>query len=98
MTPKIGLGLQRVGCPEKHVLQIGGQHGAAPPVGNGRPGSLFHQVLVILIHADVGAVHDFDDLSVDVSGQARRFSSISHKAVPVRVSGISIHPRFFPIH
>jgi hypothetical protein len=57
-----------------NVLQIGGQHGAAPAVGQGAAGALFHQVFVILIHAHVGAVHDFDDLAVDVSGQTPVFS------------------------
>jgi hypothetical protein len=64
---QVGFGLQRIGGAEKHVLQVRGQHGAAPAVRQGGAGALLHQVFVVLVHAHVGAVHDFDDFTVDIA-------------------------------
>ena len=64
---QVGFGLQGVGGAEQDVLQIGGQHGTAPAVGQGGAGTLFDQVFVILVHAHMGAMHDFDDFAVDIA-------------------------------
>ena len=70
---EVGFGLQRVGCAEKNVLKIRGQHGTAPAIGKGCSGALFDQVFIILIHAHMGAVHDFHDFPVDISGEHTGF-------------------------
>ena len=53
---------------EQDVLQVGGDHGAAPAVGQGGAGALLDDVVVFLVHAHVGAVHQFDDLDVVAPG------------------------------
>ena len=53
---------------EHDVLQIGGDHGAAPAVGQGAAGALLDDVVVFLVHAHVGAVHQFHDLDVAAPG------------------------------
>jgi len=65
---EVGFGLQRRWSAEHDVLQVGGQHGAAPPVGQRSPGALLDDVFVVLVHPHVGAVHDIDHLAVDVAG------------------------------
>jgi len=65
---QVGFGLQRIGGPEEDILEIGGQHGAAPAVRQGSAGALLGDVLVILVHTHVGAVHDLDDFPVDIPG------------------------------
>jgi hypothetical protein len=42
---QVGFGLQRIGGSEKHVLKVGGQHGAAPAVGQGCAGACFIRFL-----------------------------------------------------
>jgi hypothetical protein len=93
---QVGFGLQRIGGAEEHVLQVGGQHGAAPAVGHGGAGALFDQVFVVLVHAHVGAVHDFDDFAVDVARKTP-FFSIFRRALPARVSGRAARLRPCPI-
>ena len=53
---------------EQDVLQVGGDHGAAPAVGQGGAGALLDDVVVFLVHAHVGAVHQFHDLDVAAPG------------------------------
>ena len=64
---QIGFGSDRIRRAEKNVLKISRQHGTAPAIGNGGPGALFHQVFIILVHADMGPMHDFNNFSVDIS-------------------------------
>ena len=53
----------------KHdILKIGRYHGAAPAVCEGTTGRLEHEVLVVLVDAHVGAVHDLHDFAVDAPG------------------------------
>jgi hypothetical protein len=82
---QVGLGLQRIGGAEEHVLQVGGQHGAAPAVGQGGAGALLHQVFVVLVHAHVGAVHDLDDFAVDIAGHHTVFFHF-HKGAGARLA------------
>jgi hypothetical protein len=95
---QVGLGLERVGCAEQDVLQVGGQHGTAPAVGQRSPGALFDEVFVVLVDAHVGAVHDLDDFTVDIARFARQIFSTSRRVARAPVSGIAIHLRLYPIH
>ncbi len=51
----------------KDVLKISRQHGAAPTIGDGCASALLHQVFIILVHADVGSVHNFNNFAVDIA-------------------------------
>ena len=62
---KVSFGLQRRGAAEHDVLEVGGDHGAAPAVSQGTASRLLGQVDKILIHTHRGPVHDFNDLAVD---------------------------------
>ena len=53
---------------EDDVLEVGGDHGPAPTVGQGGAAALLDDVVVVLVHAHVGAVHQFDDLDVAAPG------------------------------
>jgi hypothetical protein len=106
ITPRLASDTSGIGGAEQDVLQIGGQHGPAPAVGQRGPDALLHQVFVILIHPHVGAVHDFDDFTVDVARQdtllfpdfvARRRRSLqvfdSPSALPHSLSAFSATSR-----
>ena len=48
--------------PEENIGNLGGHHGAAPAVGQSGAAALLGDILVVLVHAHVGAVHEFHDL------------------------------------
>jgi hypothetical protein len=64
---QVGLGAHRFRRAEEHVGNLGGHHGAAPAVGDGGLEALQDQVDRVVVHADVGAVHDLHDLAVDAA-------------------------------
>ena len=66
---EIDLGLQGGGGIEHDVLQLRPDHGASPAVGQGRAGRAFEDVLVFLVHTDMGAVHELHHLAVDAAGE-----------------------------
>ena len=73
------------GAAEHDVLQVGGDHGAGPAVGQGAAGGLLHEVVVFLVHAHVGAVHQFHHLDVDAPGHhAQFFRQISWRFLGAR--------------
>ena len=74
---QVDLAGHRRRAAEHDVLQVGGDHGAAPAVGQGAAGALLDEVVVVLVHAHVGAVHQFDDLDVAAPGHDARLSARS---------------------
>ena len=62
---QVDLRNQRAGRAEKNVRQIGGDHGAAPAVGEGAAHGLVEDVLGVLVVAHVGAVEHLHHLAVD---------------------------------
>ena len=65
---QIGFSLQGVGGAKQDILQVGGEHGAPPTIGQRSPGALFDDVFVILVHPHMGAVHNLHDFAVDIAG------------------------------
>jgi len=65
---QVGLGEGGRRCAEEHILQLSGDHGAAPAVGYAGSQALQDEVHRIVVHSDVGAVHDLHDLPVDAPG------------------------------
>ena len=65
---QIHLGDQRAGRAEEDVRDVGGQHGAAPAVGEGAAHGLIEDVLGVLVVAHVGAVEHLHHLSIDAPG------------------------------
>ena len=65
---------------EHDVGQLGGKHGGAPAVSQGAARGLEHDVMVLLIHAHVGAVHHLHHLAVNAARLHARVSSRSPAA------------------
>jgi len=65
---QVDLAGHRGGAAEHDVLEVGGDHGAGPAVGQGTAGGLFDQVVVVLVHPHVGAVHQLPHLDVHPPG------------------------------
>ena len=53
--------------PEHHVLQVGGDHRAAPAVGQGRSDAVADDALVVVVHTHVRNVHELHDLAIDAA-------------------------------
>lgn len=66
--PHVHLGLQGLGRAKEDVADLGGHHGAAPAVGQGGAADLLDEVLVVLVHAHVGAVHQLHHLAHGPAG------------------------------
>ena len=64
---QVGLGEGRGWGPEHDILQLGGDHGAAPAVGQAGSQALKDEVDRVVIHAYVGAVHDLHYLPIDAA-------------------------------
>lgn len=62
---QVGFGADRSRGAEEDVSKVGGQHGAAPPVGQRTPHCLIQQVFGVLVVARMGPVEYFDDFPVD---------------------------------
>jgi len=57
--------LHPFGGAEEHIGDFRGDHAPAPAVAERCADALEHDVQVVVVHADVGAVHYLDDLAVD---------------------------------
>src|SRR4030042_5578449 len=54
---------------EPYVRQFRSDHGTAPSIRKGAPRGLEQDVLIILIHTNGGAVHEFDNFAIDAPGK-----------------------------
>jgi len=77
---EVGLRGHGIGGSKQDVLKIGGQHGTAPAISDGGAGALLHQVFIILVHPNVGSVHNFNNFPVDIA--ARNFIRMIAGAAP----------------
>ena len=75
---EVGLGAHRFRCAEEHVRNLCGHHGAPPSVGNGGLEALQDQVDRVIVHTDVGAVHDLNYLTVDAPRVDAHLLPLSH--------------------
>ena len=66
--PQVHFGPQGRRGAEQDVLQFGGDHRAAPAIGQRSATSMENDVPVVLIHAHVGAMHHLHDLTVNTPG------------------------------
>jgi hypothetical protein len=66
--PHVHFDRHRCRNAEENVRDLGGDHGAAPPVGQCRTAALFGDVDVVLVDAHVGAVHQLHDLAHGPAG------------------------------
>ena len=71
--PQVDLAGHRHRAAEEDVLEVRADHGAAPAVGQGGAGALLDEVVVVLVHAHVGAVHELHDLDVAAPGHDALF-------------------------
>ena len=58
---------QRLGAAEDDVLDVGGDHGAAPAVRQGTAHALLHEADAVGVDSHVGLVERRDDLAVDAA-------------------------------
>jgi len=65
---QVGLGEGRCGCAEEDILQLSGDHRAAPAVGYAGSQALQDEVDRIIVHTHMGAVHDLHYLPVYAPG------------------------------
>ena len=65
--PQAYLPLDRARCAKEDVRDVGGQHRAAPSVGQGSTHGLIQEVFCVLVVAHVCAVQHLDDLTVDTA-------------------------------
>ena len=78
----------RNGCAEENILKFGADHGSAPTVAEGTATCLGQDALVVLIHADVGAMEHLADLPVN---RARRDAGLLPDLLP-RLGGALEEP------
>ena len=64
---KVYLPANRRRIAEKYVLQLGGDHGPAPAIGQCGPGAVNEDISIVLIHAHCRSVHHLDNLPIDAA-------------------------------
>jgi hypothetical protein len=64
---EVGYAPDRFRSSEKNVSEFGCDHRATPTIGNRRPESVQDQVDVVIIYANVCAVHRLHDLAVNTA-------------------------------
>ena len=62
---QVHLAAYRLGRSEENVAQVRGQHGTRPSIPHGGTQAVHQDILVVGIHALVGAMQSFDDLVFD---------------------------------
>ena len=93
---QVGLAQDRGRGAKQDVGDIGGDHAAAPAIGQGGADGVVQDVLRVLVVADMGAVQRFDHFAVD----AARHDALSLATAPGASSGArligTISPRCWP--
>ena len=81
---QVGLPQDRGRCAKQDIGNIGGDHAAAPAIGQGGADGVLQDMLRVLVVADVGAVQRFHHFAVDAARDDARVRATTSAASPAR--------------